>query len=94
MDSIWSSIIKVSGAVGVVALLIYTVLNYIFSDKLIELFGSEKLFTLAFIIITGLLIVLLVAVVTSKKNSQSSNKSGDIKVSYNDKSRHHGDNNF
>lgn len=94
MDRIWTSIIKVTGAVGVVAFLIYTLLNYIYSDQIIKLFGSDRLFLLTFIIIVAILIIFFAAIVVSKKDIKTSSKSSNPHVTYNDKSSHHGDNNF
>lgn len=94
MDSIWSNVIKATGAVGVVAFLIYIVVNQIFSEQVVALFGSDRLFVLTIVIIASLLIILLVAIFKSKEKQVSSSQSEGPKVTYNGKSTHNGDNNF
>lgn len=110
MDNLWVKVIKTTGAVGVVAFLIYIVTNNIFSENIISLFGSNKMFILTMGIISVLLITLLVAVIKSKESRglsyepdgpikskgkpDLSNKSDGPKVTYRDKSTHNGNNNF
>jgi len=94
MDSIWSDIIKATGSVGVVAFLIYFVLGHVYSDQIVALFGSDKLFALTVIVIAALLIVLLVSILKSKEKTESSHPSDGPKITYSDNSIHNGDNNF
>lgn len=90
----WSKAIKATGSVGVVAFLIYTILKYLFSEQIIALFGSEKLFMLTIVIIAGLLIIFLVAIIKTKGQPEVPVQPGDPKVTYRDNSTHNGDNNF
>ncbi len=94
MDNIWTTAIKATGSVGVVGFLIYFILNQIFSEQIIELFGSDKLFALTILIISALLIVFLVAILKSKESPENTGKAGGNKVTYKDNATHNGDNNF
>lgn len=94
MEEIWSKIIKATGAVGVAALLFYTLLNYVYSKQIEALFGSEKLFVITIIIISALFIILLVAIIRPKEKPKTPGKSKGAKVTYKDKSTHNGDNHF
>jgi len=94
MDSIWSNVIKATGSVGVVAFLIYIILNHVFSEQIVKLFGSDRLFELTILIIAALLIVFLVAILKSKETLERKSRSEGPKVAYRDNSTHNGDNNF
>ena len=103
MDSFWSNAIKATGSVGVVAFLIYYILEHVFSEKIVQLFGSDKLFELTILVIAALLIVLLVAVLKTKHKNQPEEpkeimehkiRSEGPKVTYKDNSTHNGNNNF
>jgi hypothetical protein len=94
MDEIWTKVIKTTGYVGVVSFLIYTLLQNIFSPVIIEMFGSERMFTITFVIATALIFVLLVAILVSKSKSDGAPQSKINKVVYKNKSKHDGDNNF
>lgn len=95
MDELWAKAIKVTGAVSVVAYLIYTLLQYIFSDQIVALFGSEKLFAITLFIIASLMVILTISILWTKKNtSHKSTTQPKVKVVYRDQSTHHGDNNF
>lgn len=62
MDKIWNTVIKVTGPVGVVALLIGVLMNFIFREDVLALFGSDKAFILAVILIACLFIALITAI--------------------------------
>ena len=94
MEGFWPKVIKATGSVGVVAFLFYTVLNHVFSEQIVALFGSEKLFVVIIIIIAALLIILLVAILKSKEKSEPLSQSEGPKVTYSGNSKHNGDNNF
>lgn len=99
MEGLWSKAIKTTGSVGAVAFLIYTILNYLFSEQIVALFGSEKIFILTVVIISALLIILLVAIIKDKGQPKITTqhggpKLGGPKVTYKDNSTHKGDNNF
>lgn len=94
MEGIWPKIIKATGSVGVVAFLFYTVLTYVYSEKIVALFGSEKLFVVTIVVIAALLIILLVAILKSKEKSETTSQPEGPKVTYRDNSTHNGDNNF
>lgn len=94
MEKLWVPIIKSTGAVGVISYLIYTVVNHLFNDQIIKLFGSEKLFVISLVVLSSLLIILLVAVLIRTNQKPSNPESGSPKVNYNNNSIHNGDNNF
>jgi hypothetical protein len=94
MDEIWTKVIKTTGYVGVVSFLIYVLLENIFSPVIIEMFGSERMFTITFVIVTALIFVLLVAILVSKSKPDVVPQSKTNKVVYKNKSKHDGDNNF
>lgn len=92
MEVAWVKIIKVTGSVGVIAFLIYYLMTELFSEKIIALFGGDKLFILVLIIISVLAVAIIIAIKTSKSDSRASNKS--VNITYKDKSTHKGDNKF
>lgn len=94
MEGIWAKAIKATGSIGVVAFLLYTVLNYLFSEQIVILFGSEKMFMITIGITAILLIILLVAILKPKEQPISPIQTGSPKVNYRDNSTHNGDNNF
>lgn len=94
MESLWPKIIKTTGSVGVVAFLIHIVLSRVFSDQIVSLFGSEKMFVITIIVIALLLIILLVAILKRKVKSEVHSQTVGPKVTYIDHSTHNGDNNF
>lgn len=100
MDKAWTDIIKVTGAVGVIGLLISLLLPYLFSEQIVGLLGSEKMFYLIVVLVCGLLIALIVSILKSKESKPQSSKDESpkapnkkIDVTYNE-STHNGDNNF
>lgn len=99
MDKAWIDIIKVTGAVGVVGALFSLLLSHLFSEQIISLLGSEKMFYLITAIVCGLLIALIVSILKSKDQvnktvkNPDNNPSKKIDVTYTE-STHNGDNNF
>ena len=94
MEGLWGNAIKATGYVGVVAFLLHTVLNSLFSAQIVALFGSEKIFLIMTIVIAALLIILLAAILRSKEKSGNANQIEGPKVTYKGRSTHNGDNNF
>lgn len=95
MDVFWAKAIKTTGAVGVVSLLLYTVLNYVFSPQIVAIFGSDRLFAITFATVISLLLILLIYILWTKENSsRKSTAQSEVKVVYRDRSTHNGDNNF
>ena len=106
MDKAWVDVIKITGAVGVVAFLAYIVINYVYSDKVIELFGSDRMFILSIGIVSSVFIILLIAVLKQKDKAGGTGEQGKVnenikiietegpKVTYQDKAKHNGNNNF
>lgn len=99
MDKAWTDIIKVTGAVGVVGALFSLLLSHLFSEQIISLLGSEKVFYLITIIVCGLLIALIVSILKSKDKTNKTAPHPDnkpnkkIDVTYTE-STHNGDNKF
>lgn len=106
MDKAWVDVIKITRAVGVVAFLAYIVINYVYSDEVIELFGSDRMFILSIGIVSFVFIILLIAVLKQKNKAGYTDKQGKAneniktketegnKVTYQDKAKHNGNNNF
>ena len=96
IDEPWVNFIKATGAVGVVGFLFASLMEYLFSNQIIELFGSDRVFYLTVLIVCFLFIALMAALLKRKdsdKNSSVEPKSKTIQVNY-DGSTHNGDNNF
>lgn len=99
MDKAWIDIIKVTGAVGVVGALFSLLLTHLFSEQIINLLGSEKMFYLIAVIVCGLLIALIVSILKSRDKADKTAPNTDtqpskkIDVTYTE-STHNGDNNF
>ena len=99
MDKVWIKIISITGAVGVVGLLISILMTNMFSSEIVNLLGSERLFFILILLICGFLMVLILAIMKPKSETKSVNHtkstepSKHIKVKY-DGSTHNGDNNF
>jgi hypothetical protein len=94
-----TAISKTKSAVGVVGILFVFLTTYIFSDEIISLFGSEKMFYLTVLLIVVFFIALLIAILFKKpevEKAQIDSKpiKKDIKVTYDKGSTHNGDNNF
>ncbi|WP_438864316.1 hypothetical protein [Neptunicella sp.] len=100
MDKAWIKIIKVTGAVGVVGLLLSLFMNHMFNEQIVNILGSEKLFFILVVIVLGLLLALLVAIIKPKSESTSTNterpseSNKKIDITYDNGSTHNGDNNF
>ena len=92
----WTKIVKYGGSVALVTLLLYTVINYLFTKEIIELFGSDRLFFILVLLIASLLIILLISIIYKSKEgtSKSGNASNNPQVTYKNRSTHNGDNNF
>lgn len=94
MDKAWIKIISVTGAVGVIGYLFSLLMLNLFSDAIISLLGSEKVFYVIVMLIAVFAIALILAILKPKEQKKASD-SGDksISVSYKD-STHNGSNNF
>ncbi|WP_417667250.1 hypothetical protein [Pseudidiomarina sp.] len=71
MDKIWNTAIKVTGPVGVVGLLLWTFMNFVFREDVIALFGSDKLFVLAVILVSCLFIALITAILVYRDTKKA-----------------------
>ena len=88
----WIKVIKITGSVGVVAFLLYYLLSELFSEKIINLFGSDKLFLIVLIIISVLSVAIMLAIISNKENADGTEK--NVSITYKGKSTHNGDNKF
>ena len=99
MDKAWIRIIKVTGSVGVVGLLLSLLMNHLFNKQIIDILGSEKLFFILVLIVCCLFVALIFAIKTPKSTLPLNNDHGQsepskkIDITYNS-STHNGDNNF
>lgn len=89
MDAIWKTAIKATGAVGVVGLLFSILINKIFLQEMIAIFGSDRIFYIVIVLICIFGIAIITAIM--QKNNA---KGGSATVIYKDHSRHKGDNRF
>lgn len=71
MDNIWNTAIKVTGPVGVVGLLLWTLFHFLFREDVIALFGSGKLFVLAVILVSCLFIALITAILVYRDTKKA-----------------------
>ncbi|WP_339617694.1 hypothetical protein [uncultured Gilvimarinus sp.] len=89
MDPIWKLALKTAGAVGVVGLLFSLLLKALFQQQIIDLFGSDKMFYIAILVIGVFGLALLLAIVIGKQRGATGPS-----VVYRDDSKHQGDNRF
>lgn len=89
MDPVWKTAIKITGSVGGVGLLISIMLEKIYSQEIISLFGDERVFYITVLLICVLSVALLTAVIIKQKP-----KDKGATVTYRDNSIHNGDNRF
>lgn len=108
MNNFWVKVIAITGSVGVFAFLFSLLMSHVFSEKIIDLLGSEKVFYIIVAFISIFAICTLVALfkprrqsdsdlngnVSESPKSQSESLKKDISVAYNDNSTHNGDNHF
>lgn len=93
----WVSIIEKTGSVGVIGYLIYYLAMELFSEKIINLFGSDRLFAIVLIILSVLGLALFMAISNSRNKELEASKDSSVKninVVYKDKSTHKGNNIF
>lgn len=92
MEIGWVKVIKVTGSVGVISFLIYYLMTQLFSQEIINLFGSDKLFIIALIIVAVLSVAIILAVLGNNESKGNGRK--NVKITYKGKSVHKGDNKF
>ena len=94
MDKAWIKIISVTGAVGVIGYLFSLFMLNFFSDSVLSLLGSEKVFYVIVLLMSVLAIALILAILKPKELQKNpSSGENNISVSYKD-STHKGNNNF
>jgi len=89
MESIWKVAFKVTGAVGVVGYLFSSLIKELFRQEIIELFGDERMFYIAVLLVCIFGIAIIVAIL-----QRNAVRGGSPKVVYKGRSRHNGDNRF
>ncbi|HAS8504722.1 TPA: hypothetical protein I7764_12980 [Vibrio vulnificus] len=108
MNNFWVKVIAITGSVGVFAFLFSLLMGHVFSEKIVDLLGSEKVFYIIVALISIFAIFTLVALfkprrqsdsdtngnVSETSKSQSESLKKDISVTYNGNSTHNGDNHF
>lgn len=95
MDGFWSKVVQATGAVGVVAFLLFHFINLIYAEQIIAMFGSDRMFAITIIILAVLGLSLLILSIKSAHKRDASKDSGSSPaVNYRDKATHKGDNNF
>ncbi len=96
MEKFWVEIIKKTGYFGVGSFLLFSLMDKVFSEAVINLFGSEKLFEITFVLASGLVLILILALVFKKEKSSKETDAPKTlnKVTYKDDSTHNGNNQF
>ena len=97
MDELWVKVVKATGSVGVVAFLLYFVLDWLFSEQIVELFGGEKIFLIVLLVLSMLCIALIVSIWVSREKVETPDAEPNNhtnSVTYRGDSTHNGDNNF
>lgn len=108
MNNSWVKVIAITGSVGVFAFLFSLLMGHVFSEKIVDLLGSERVFYIIVALISIFAIFTLVALfkprrqsdsdtngnVSETSKSQSESLKKDISVTYNGNSTHNGDNHF
>ncbi len=62
MEIFWKQALKVTGPVAVVGFLIWALLEFVFREDVVALFGSEKLFVIVLILLSILAITLFTSI--------------------------------
>jgi hypothetical protein len=110
LNNSWVKVIAITGSVGVFAFLFSLLMSHVFSEKIVDLLGSEKIFHIIVAFISIFAICTLVALFKPRRQSdrdpsgnisesetpkpQSESLKKEISVTYNDNSTHNGDNHF
>ncbi|MFT7158700.1 MAG: hypothetical protein ACI8Q1_003734 [Parvicella sp.] len=97
MDKAWIKIITVTGAVGVIGLLFSILMTYLFNPEIVSVLGTERFFYVVVMFICVFAVAVILAILKPKDSQTSSSpntSNKDIKIAYDNKSTHNGDNNF
>ncbi|MEZ8493477.1 hypothetical protein AB6C81_14660 [Vibrio splendidus] len=108
MNNSWVKVIAITGSVGVFAFLFFLLMGHVFSEKILDLLGSEKVFYIIITFIAIFTICTLIALFKPRSQSESDTNGNvsepsklqsesvkkDTSVTYNDNSIHNGDNHF
>lgn len=100
MDKAWIKIIKVTGPVGVVGLLLTLFMNHMFNEQIVRILGSERLYFIIIGLVFGLFVALIVAInklnfiPSPQKSEIPSEPNKKIDITYDNGSTHNGDNKF
>lgn len=89
MNAIWKTAITVTGSVGVMGLIFSIIIREIYSQEVMEIFGSDRVFYITVFLICTFSVALIIAIFV-KNNS----KAGSSTVIYKGNSTHKGDNRF
>ncbi|MUK37095.1 hypothetical protein GNP82_05970 [Aliivibrio fischeri] len=97
----WEGIIKITGSVGLVGLLFALLMQHFFSEQIISLLGSDRVFIIIVALVAIFFILMIIALSnrsrTSSENEQpitSDPAKKEIIITYRDNANHHGDNKF
>jgi NADH:ubiquinone oxidoreductase subunit 6 (subunit J) len=95
MDKAWIKIITVTGAVGVIGLLFSILMTNLFNPEIVSVLGSERFFYIVVMLTCIFAVAIILAILKPKDSQTSPNTSNkDVKIIYDNKSTHNGDNNF
>lgn len=96
LDKAWIKVISVTGAVGVIGFLFSTLMLKLFSQEILSLLGSEKIFYIIVLLIGVFAIGLIIAILKPKAPDGSlppADPNKKINIKY-ESSTHNGDNRF
>ncbi|ELL4667634.1 hypothetical protein Q5V23_001437 [Vibrio fluvialis] len=95
----WEGIIKVTGAVGLVGLLFALLMRHFFSEQIISLLGSDRVFSIIIALVAIFFILMIIALLNrsssvNEPNNTTSPTKKEVIVTYRDNANHNGDNKF
>lgn len=98
----WEGIIKVTGAVGLVGLLFALLMRHFFSEQIISLLGSDRVFFIIIALVAIFFILMIIALLnrsssvneSKEPNNTTSPTKKEVIVTYRDNANHNGDNKF
>lgn len=79
MDNFWKEAVKVTGPVAVISFVISLLIERVYREEIMSLFGSDIMFYLTMMIIAVLAIGLILSLFVFRVHSQSKNNDSDSK---------------
>lgn len=92
MDDMTKRIFLSVGLPGVPLFMLFVLMKYIYSDSMVEFFGSERVFLITILLVLVLFSIFIFSLLSKKKNDGVVKKINS--VTYKNNSTHNGDNRF